>query len=142
LRYIRQKSQSNGRGGRRISWNCHEISSRISGRPDPAPKFPSGSTVRIYVRIPWSLCDLALILQARRSLNFQHPARLRLQEFPERLSWVGRTVILLTLDGISAERRIFFADLERRLVVRAVVPLVHCFEAIPDLNSDTLWRSP
>src|SRR6267143_7179830 len=53
-----------------------------------------------------------------------------------------RTVILLTLNGISAERRIIFADFERRLVVRAVVPLVHCFEAIPDLNSDTLWRSP
>jgi hypothetical protein len=35
---------------------------RISGRPDPASKFPSGSAVRIYVRIPWSLCDLALIL--------------------------------------------------------------------------------
>jgi len=33
-----------------------------SGRPDPASKFPSGSAVRIYVRIPWSLCDLALIL--------------------------------------------------------------------------------
>jgi hypothetical protein len=24
--YIRQKSQSDGRGGRRISWHCHEIS--------------------------------------------------------------------------------------------------------------------
>jgi len=35
---------------------------RIAGRPDPASKFPSGSAVRIYVRIPWSLCDLALIL--------------------------------------------------------------------------------
>ena len=31
---------------------------RISGRPDPASKFPSGSAVRI----PWSLCDLAMIL--------------------------------------------------------------------------------
>jgi hypothetical protein len=38
---------------------------RISGRPDPASKFPSGSAVRIYVCIPWSLCDLALILARR-----------------------------------------------------------------------------
>jgi hypothetical protein len=68
-----QKSQSNGRGGRRISWHCHEISSRISGRPDPASKFPSGSAVRIYVRIPWSLCDLALILQARHASHGYGP---------------------------------------------------------------------
>ena len=76
-RYIRQKSRSNGRGGRRISWHCHEISSRISGRPDPASKFPSGSAGRIYVRIPWSLCDLALILAVAsrrwRDENEQNP---------------------------------------------------------------------
>ena len=67
----RQKSQSTGRGGRRISWHCHEISSRISGRPDPASKFPSGSAVRIYVRIPWSLCDLAL----RRTARLEYGAK-------------------------------------------------------------------
>jgi hypothetical protein len=33
------------------------------------PRNSSGSAVRIYVRIPWSLCDLALILQARQPVN-------------------------------------------------------------------------
>jgi len=44
---------------------------RISGRPDPASKFPSGSAVRIYVRIPWSLCDLAL----RRTARLEYGAK-------------------------------------------------------------------
>ncbi len=33
--YIRQKSQSDGRGGRRISWHCHEISSEFRGAQIP-----------------------------------------------------------------------------------------------------------
>jgi hypothetical protein len=52
---------------------------------------------------------LALILEASPSSSLTHEVA---------------TVILLTLNGISAERRIFFADFERRLVVRAVVPFV------------------
>jgi len=44
--YIRQKSQSNGRGGRRISWHCHEIGP--SGSPVFAPDIDP--TPRYYVR--------------------------------------------------------------------------------------------
>ena len=48
--------------------------------------------------------------------------------------------MLLTLDRISAERRILFANFERRLVVSAFVLFVYCFEAVPSLNGNALWR--
>ena len=93
---------------------------------------------------------IACLLQAMRTNSMAQSGYL--EYFDIAMNWPSMrrlslthemaTVILLALNGISAERRILFADFERRLVVRAVVPLVHCFEAIPDLNSDTLWRSP
>src|SRR4030095_9853588 len=52
----------------------------------------------------------------------------------------GGPAVLLALDGISAERRVLFANLERRLIVRTVVPLVHCFEAFPSLDRHSLRR--
>lgn len=45
---------------------------------------------------------------------------------------------LLTLNGVSG---ILFANFQRFLVLGALVPSVHRFEAIPNLNCDTLWRS-
>src|SRR4029453_14430311 len=52
----------------------------------------------------------------------------------------GGPAVLLALDGVSAERRVLFANLERRLIVRTVVPLVHRFEAFPSLDRYSLRR--
>ena len=52
------------------------------------------------------------------------------------------TAMLLTLDRISAERRILLADFERFLVLFALVPFIKCLEAFPNLNGHTFWRRP
>src|SRR5436190_16366606 len=49
-------------------------------------------------------------------------------------------VLLLTFNGISAERRILFANFERFLIGGALVPGIHCVEAVPSLNRNALWR--
>jgi hypothetical protein len=54
----------------------------------------------------------------------------------------GDPAALLALDGISAELCILFANLERRLVIGAVVPLVQRFEAFPYLDRHSLRGVP
>src|SRR4029450_7345617 len=47
-----------------------------------------------------------------------------------------------TLDRISAEGRILLTDLQRRLIVGAVVPRFQLIHAVPSLNGDTFWWCP
>jgi hypothetical protein len=48
--------------------------------------------------------------------------------------------LLQTLDGISAERRVLFADLERRLVLIALVSGIDCIQAFPSLDRHAFRR--
>ena len=48
--------------------------------------------------------------------------------------------ISLPLNSKPAEGGIFFADFERCLIVCAIEPGLHCVQAVPSLNSNSLWR--
>jgi hypothetical protein len=53
----------------------------------------------------------------------------------------GKSLLLrYTFNSKSAERRILFADFERCLIVCAIEPSLQRFVAVPNLNSNSLWR--
>ena len=51
-----------------------------------------------------------------------------------------KSLLRYTLNSKSAERRILFADFERCLIVCAIEPSLQRFVAVPNLNSNSLWR--